>query len=333
MGRKMFTGAIWKKERCICVHVYSGITSRCISLSQAYYLAKKYNISNVIVIWQLEKWCNIKYDDVFDKEQFKDVNLIVMNYKFFPPNWGEGVKAYVRKGQIGKVLSCLREWVLYLARKLYNCRAQRLMDYFREKDTYVRYDPPAEIGWDGKAYGEWIIGCWKRIKQYLEKKVNFCAGIYCGLIKDEEMEESVDISVLIFRDKFYKIANALVPKGGGTWIGVHVRRTDHRASIEESTLDSFICKMKEIMADHEAVRFFLATDDRDVEKELSRVFPGRIYTYSNKTWGRNSRLGMESAIVDCLCLSRCDCILGSYQSVFSKFSTMYGNIELIVCRK
>lgn len=91
--------------------------------------------------------------------------------------------------------------------------------------------------------------------------------------------------------------------------------------------------MKEIIADHETVRFFLATDDRDVENELSRVFPGRIYTYSNKTWGRNSRLGMESAIVDCLCLSRCDYILGSYQSVFSKFSTMYGNIELIVCRK
>lgn len=114
---------------------------------------------------------------------------------------------------------------------------------------------------------------------------------------------------------------------------MHVRRTDHKASIEESTLDSFITKMNEAIADYESVRFFLATDDHDVEEELKKVFPGCIYTYSNKTWGRNNKSGMESAIVDCLCLSRCDYILGSYQSVFSKFSAMYGNIELIVCKK
>ncbi len=122
-------------------------------------------------------------------------------------------------------------------------------------------------------------------------------------------------------------------RGGGTWIGIHVRRTDHKASIEESTLGSFINKMNDAIADYEGVRFFLATDDHDVEEDLNRVFPGRVFTYCNKTWGRNSKSGMESAIIDCLCLSRCDYILGSYRSVFSKFSALYGDIELIICRK
>lgn len=331
MIKKSFTGAAWKKDKCICVHVYSGITSRCISLAQAYSLAKQYDIPNLVVIWQLEKWCNIKYNDVFDKNQFKDINLTVMNYKFFPSDWGEGVKEYVRKGQIGKVFYCLGQWVLYFARKIYNCRAEGLMNYFREKETYVRYDPETEIGWSGKVYEDWLMNCWNRVKGYLEGKVNFCAGIYCGLIKGEE--ECLDTSEIIFRDKFNKIANVLVPKGGGTWIGIHVRRTDHKASIEESTLGSFINKMNDAIADYEGVRFFLATDDHDVEEDLNRVFPGRVFTYCNKTWGRNSKSGMESAIIDCLCLSRCDYILGSYRSVFSKFSALYGDIELIICRK
>lgn len=78
---------------------------------------------------------------------------------------------------------------------------------------------------------------------------------------------------------------------------------------------------------------FLATDDRSVEEELKKAFPGRIVTYSDKTWGRNSKSGMESAIIDCLCLSRCNYILGSFCSVFSKFAAGYGNTELIICRK
>lgn len=216
MIKNLLVGPVWKKEGCMCVHVYSGITSRCISLIQAYYLAKRNNISNLIIIWQLEKWCNIKYADVFDKNQFKDINLTVMNYKFFPPNWGEGVKEYVRKGQIGKVFYCLGQWILYFARKIYNCKAESLMDYFKAKDTYVRYDPETEIGWSGKAYEDWLTSCWNRIKGYLKEKVNFCAGIYCGLIRGEEESMSLsNPSVLLFQEKYNTIVDSIVLRGGG----------------------------------------------------------------------------------------------------------------------
>lgn len=325
---------MYEKENCICVHVYSGITSRCVSLIQAYELAKRYRIPNVIVIWQLEKWCNIKYEDVFAKEQFPDVNLAVLNYKFFPPDWGDGVKSYLRKGQIAKVVSCLGQWALYFARACYNRKAERLMDYFKQNDTYVRYDPDENIGWEGKAYEEWGLTCWRRVKGYLENRVNFCAGIYCGMMRGEDLENRGDPSAIIFDRKYTEVANSVILSGGGVnWIGVHVRRTDHNDSIRESTIDCFTEKMKAAVEGNQDVRFFLATDDKEVERELCEAFPERVFTYRNKVWGRNSRSGMESAVVDFLCLSRCRYILGSFNSVFSSFAAEYGNTELVVCRK
>lgn len=325
---------MYEKENCICVHVYSGITSRCVSLMQAYELAKRYQIPNVIVIWQLEKWCNIRYEDVFAKEQFSDVNLGVLNYKFFPPDWGDGMKVYLKRGQIGKLLTCLGQWALYFARACYNRKTERLMNYFKQCDTYVRFDPNEETGWEGKAYEEWGLTCWNRVKGYLENRVNFCAGIYCGMMRGEDSENQGDPSTVVFDRKYTKLADSLkIGEGGQEWVGVHVRRTDHNDSIRESTLDCFIEKMKKALADNREVRFFLATDDKEVERELERIFPGRIFTYQNKVWGRNSKSGMESAVVDFLCLSRCRYILGSFNSVFSTFSAMYGGVELIVCRK
>lgn len=324
---------MYEKENCICIHVYSGITSRCVSLTQAYELAKRYRIPNMIVIWQLEKWCNIKYEDVFAKEQFPDVNLGVLNYQFFPPDWGEGVKAYLKKGQIGKLFSCLGQWALYFARACYNRKAERLMDYFRRNNTYVRYDPDENTGWEGKAYEEWGLTCWSRVKGYLENRVNFCAGIYCGMMRGEDLENQGDASSILFDRKYTELADSVVSDGGQGWVGVHVRRTDHNDSIKESTLDCFTEKMKEAIADDQEVRFFLATDDREVERELCETFPERVFTCRNKVWGRNSRSGMESAIVDFLCLSKCRYILGSFNSVFSSFAAEYGNKELVVCRK
>lgn len=325
---------MYEKESCICVHVYSGITSRCVSLIQTYELARRYRIPNIIVIWQLEKWCNIKYEDVFAKEQFPDVNLAVLDYKFFPPDWGEGVKSYLKKGQIAKVVSCLGQWALYFTRACYNRKAERLMEYFRKNNTYVRYDPDEKNGWEGKAYEQWGLKCWNRVKGCLENRVNFCAGIYCGMIRGDDLKNQGDPSTIIFDRKYTELAKNIILSGGEVnWIGVHVRRTDHNDSIRESTIDCFKEKMKEAIADSQEVRFFLATDDKEVERELGAMFQGRVFTYENKVWGRNSRSGMESAIIDFLCLSKCKYILGSFNSVFSNFAAMYGNTELIVCRK
>ncbi len=47
--------------------------------------------------------------------------------------------------------------------------------------------------------------------------------------------------------------------------------------------------------------------------------------------GQSLHEGGYSAIVDCLCLSMCNYILGSTTSVFSRFAAEYGEIRLYEC--
>lgn len=321
----------YQKERCLCVYVYTGITSRCLSLMQAYYLTKKYQIDHLIVIWRLEECCNIRYEEVFDEKQFADVNLTVLTHGFFPPDWGKGLKKSLCQGDIKSLWQSVKEWIRYCRWKCRNRQAERVMKYFQEKGTYVKYHPPKEIGWSGEAYQEWLGKCWKRVRGYLEDGTSCLADVYAGMMAGQNRTAPVDPGSLIFQKKYHSKAAELITDGA--WVGVHVRRTDHDGCIRESPLYLFIEKMQEMREKNENVKFFLATDDPAVEEELGREFPGCIVTYREKVWGRDSKSGMESAIVDCLCLAACDCILGSYGSVFSLFSAMYGGKELISCRK
>lgn len=331
MKKKFIGKRIYQKEKCICIHVYTGITSRFLSLMQAYYLARKYHIKNFIVIWRLEDCCNIKYEDVFDSKQFADVNLTVFNYGFFPPDWGDGIGKCLHNRDIKGLLWDVREWARYFMWKIRNRKADRIMRYFQNENTFVKYHPPKEIGWSGESYHAWTEKCWERVRGYLESGTNCLIDVYAGIMAGQNRTAPVDPKTLIFREKYLHKVEELITDG--KWVGVHVRRTDHTGCIRESPLYVFVEKMKEIQKKDKAVKFFLATDDPQVEEELCREFPERIVTYRDKVWGRNSQSGMESAIVDFLCLSRCDQILGSYGSVFSMFSAMYGGKELISCRK
>lgn len=91
--------------------------------------------------------------------------------------------------------------------------------------------------------------------------------------------------------------------------------------------------MKEILKKAPETDFFLATDDRHEEERLKEIFGDRIITQKGKVWGRDTVGGMKAGIIDCLCLSSCDYILGSYTSVFSSFSAAYSDKQLIICGK
>lgn len=65
-------------------------------------------------------------------------------------------------------------------------------------------------------------------------------------------------------------------------IGLHIRRTDHVGAIEKSPLSLFIDKMNEEIALNNETNFFLATDDKETEKELIKLFGERIKINQNK---------------------------------------------------
>lgn len=86
--------------------------------------------------------------------------------------------------------------------------------------------------------------------------------------------------------------------------------------------------MEQEIAAHNA-NFYVTTDDARVEDALRERFaPQRLVFYEGKLLDRDSKAGIEDALIDMLALSRCSKILGSYQSTFSLIPSIMGGIPL-----
>jgi len=113
--------------------------------------------------------------------------------------------------------------------------------------------------------------------------------------------------------------------------GVHIRRLDHVISIQYSPIELFINKMRAELDNQKNTKFFLCTDDAEVEKAIIAVFGDKIITYE-KELSRQTIKGMQDALVDLYCLSSTKKILGSYWSSYSDIASRLNNIELEVLK-
>lgn len=134
---------------------------------------------------------------------------------------------------------------------------------------------------------------------------------------------------------FLKASDAIEQKGRAVFsritdrtVGVHIRRTDHADAIKNSPLELFYERMKKEIEEKDA-DFYVTTDDREVERALKEQFPPeRLIFYEGKLIDRDSKAGIEDALIDMLALSRCNRILGSYKSTFSLIPSIMGGIPL-----
>ena len=117
-------------------------------------------------------------------------------------------------------------------------------------------------------------------------------------------------------------------------VGVHVRRTDHAEAIANSPLTLFIERMEQELAADQETTFFVATDDAGVKEELRAALPAELLIFNEKgIIDRNSKTGLEDALIEMLALSKCRKILGSYNSTFSLLPSYIGDIPLEVVAK
>ena len=118
----------------------------------------------------------------------------------------------------------------------------------------------------------------------------------------------------------------------GLTAGVHIRRKDNVPAIDNSKTEDFIKKMNEILEENDSAKFYLSTDDPDTENQLKQRFGRKIYTIKHKKLDRNSKGGIEDALIDMYCLSRTNLILGSYSSSFSAVAAAIGKIPLQIIK-
>ena len=117
-------------------------------------------------------------------------------------------------------------------------------------------------------------------------------------------------------------------------MGVHVRRTDHTDAIANSPLALFAGRMKKELEADKETSFFVATDDKEVRRELKELLPdAKLIFPQSDVIDRDSKEGIEEAFVEMIALSKCRKILGSYNSTFSLLPSYIGNIPLETVRR
>ncbi len=73
------------------------------------------------------------------------------------------------------------------------------------------------------------------------------------------------------------------------------------ASIKSSPIDVLFVHLMQLEIEKEdTVKFYVASDEEEVKKELQDKFPGRVITLMDDT-SRDSLEGMKFAVVDLFC--------------------------------
>lgn len=281
----------------------SGLCSRIYVLADAYELAKRYH-KKLIIFWIRTADCNCDYDSVFSKNQFSDISCEVFQFQ----NYSTNLKKRKDTDFTSFIQVAAKEILLRL----------RFLFSFYPKKWYYRFLCPVKKN----SYHDYNIA----FRTELASHNNCFIEAYCGIQHEKNLR-----SIRINEDAV-KEADLIMEQAVYPCYGIHIRRTDHGPSKKYSTTDSFIEVMNGLIEKDPDTHFYLATDDWSEQEKLLELFDNHILMQENKILNRSSEEGMHSSLIDMLCLSKTNAIIGSYTSVFSEFSAHYGGISLKIIK-
>lgn len=126
-----------------------------------------------------------------------------------------------------------------------------------------------------------------------------------------------DYSCFIPRAEIMAKIERLTRQFGDHKVGVHIRRTDNKPAIGKSSTDAFVSCMQEELNAYPDTTFYIATDDLSEEENLRAQFGDHIISNVGRDLSRDSISGIKDALVDLMCLSKNDKIIGSFFSSFT----------------
>ncbi|NLG05625.1 MAG: hypothetical protein GX567_17645 [Clostridia bacterium] len=281
----------------------SGLCSRIYVLADAYELAKRYH-KKLIILWIRTADCNCDYESVFSKEQFSDITCEVYQFQNYSTNLRKRTDTDFTTMVVEdakEILLRLRFMVSFYPKKwLYRLRCSVKKNSYRDYNIAFRTE--------------------------LASHNNCFIEAYCG-IQHEKNLRSIQIN-----EEAVKEADSIMEHVIRPCYGIHIRRTDHGPAKKYSTTDSFIEVMNGLLDKDPDTHFYLATDDWSEQEKLVELFGDHILMQEQKVLSRSSEEGMHSSLIDMLCLSKTNAIIGSYTSVFSEFSAQYGGISLKIIK-
>ncbi|MCR4691786.1 MAG: hypothetical protein K5739_10610 [Lachnospiraceae bacterium] len=150
---------------------------------------------------------------------------------------------------------------------------------------------------------------------------------------EEHFFPSHDYTAFAANYDIRKKVNDLKAGFGSRCVGVHIRRTDNKPSIDGSSTDAFVDQIRKELAQDPETVFYLATDDLGEEENLRKLFPGKIISNENRDLSRETVTGIQDALVDLLALSETSKIIGSYYSSFTDIAADMHSIPKVIAGK
>ena len=115
-------------------------------------------------------------------------------------------------------------------------------------------------------------------------------------------------------------------------IGVHIRRTDNIASIEQSPTELFVERIQEAIQNKPTTQIYLATDSEEEKRILKSRFKEHIITNEREAT-RTSVVGVQDALIELYALSNTSLIYGSMKSSYSETAAQINNIPYELLKK
>lgn len=115
-------------------------------------------------------------------------------------------------------------------------------------------------------------------------------------------------------------------------IGIHIRRTDHGPATRHSGTELFKQKISQLLHANPEQNFLVCTDSQETEQELAAEFGNKILIYPKAYVGRDTKQGIQEALIEMWCLSRTQKIMGSFSSTFSEVAASIGHIPLEIVK-
>ena len=178
----------------------------------------------------------------------------------------------------------------------------------------------------------------KTIQDLKKQNFNFNNWIQKGHVYMASYLDFQEISTDILRQLFIPLPpiqariDHLSQQFSPYTLGVHIRRTDNTASIEQSPIELFFTAIDKEIDLYADASIYLATDDESVKQELQKRYGKRLIFAKDKA-DRSSITGIQGGIVDMYALARTQKILGSFHSSFSELAAQVGNIPLEIIKK
>ena len=139
--------------------------------------------------------------------------------------------------------------------------------------------------------------------------------------------------VFELRDTIKKRVCKIIDYYQGKLLGVHIRRTDNKESIETSPTELFYEKIQEVRDEYPDCKLYIASDERNEIENMTNYFGSEnVVVMQNIDRVRNTKKGIIEAATELYILANCRAVVGSYYSSFTDTAAAIRNIPKYIVK-